>query len=114
MFNVERKVKGNDSIGLQEHCNVYDLRIPAELESRREEIKQLIRESLEEATLHVNKEHIIGILKEALIVWGEDGRENKYALYRIVYFRPFADGGTRANPNITVRGNIVSFEVEFK
>jgi hypothetical protein len=80
VFNVDRKGKGNDSIGIQGHWNVYDLLIPPSLESRREEIKQLIREGLEE----------------------------------MAYFRPFADGGTPDNPNITVRGNIISFEVEFK
>jgi hypothetical protein len=48
VFNFDEKTKGNDSIGLEEHWDIYDLRIPAELESRREEIKQLIRESLEE------------------------------------------------------------------
>lgn len=35
-------------------------------------------------------------------------------LEEMAYFRPFADGGTRDNPNTTTRGNIISFEVEFK
>ncbi|WP_157679217.1 hypothetical protein [Methylovulum psychrotolerans] len=30
------------------------------------------------------------------------------------YFRPYADGGTVALPNTTARGNILSFNVEFK
>lgn len=48
VFNVDQKSKGNDSTGLERHWNIYDLRIPAELASRQEEIKQLIREGLEE------------------------------------------------------------------
>ena len=80
MFNVERKGKGDDSIGIRGHLNVYDLRIPAGLEVHREEIKQLIREGLEERA----------------------------------YCRPYAEGGTAFKPNTTARGNIISFEVEFK
>jgi hypothetical protein len=80
VFNFDKKIKGSDSIGLEEHWDIYDLRIPAELESRREEIKQLIREGLEE----------------------------------MAYWRPFADGGTVANPNAVARANIISIEIEFK
>ncbi|WFP49182.1 hypothetical protein PL263_13875 [Methylomonas sp. EFPC3] len=80
VFNVDQKIMGHDSIGLQEHWSVYDLLIPPSLESRREEIKQLIREALEEKA----------------------------------YLRATADGGTFANPNTVARGNIISFEVEFK
>lgn len=80
VFNVDRRVKGHDSIGLQEHWDVYDLLIPLSIESRREEIKQLIREGLEE----------------------------------MAYLRATANGGTFENPNTVARGNIVSFEVEFK
>lgn len=80
VFNEDHKTKGNDSTGLEYHWDIYDLRIPAELEPRREEIKQLIREGLEE------KAHL--------------------------YFT--AEGGTVANPNMTARMNIISFEVEFK
>ncbi|NJD07807.1 MAG: hypothetical protein FIA97_15125 [Methylococcaceae bacterium] len=80
VFNVERKGKGDDSTGIQGHWDVYDLHIPAEFESRREEIKQLIRDGLEE----------------------------------MAFCRPYASGGTVDNPNTFYRGNIVSFEVEFK
>ncbi|OQW79578.1 MAG: hypothetical protein BVN35_01705 [Proteobacteria bacterium ST_bin11] len=48
IFNVDPIIKGNNSIGRQDHLNIYDLLIPEPLESRREEIKQLIREGLEE------------------------------------------------------------------
>ncbi|KJV05289.1 hypothetical protein [Methylocucumis oryzae] len=48
VFNDDQKTKGTLSAGLEEHWDIYDLRIPAELELRREEIKQLIREGLEE------------------------------------------------------------------
>ena len=48
VFNLDQETKGNDSIGLEEHWDIYDLRIPTEMESHQEEIKQLIREGLEE------------------------------------------------------------------
>jgi hypothetical protein len=80
IFNVEEKGKGDVIVGLEWHWNVYDLRIPGTLKSRRKEIKQLIREGLKERA----------------------------------YFRPFANGGTVGNPNTIVRGNILSFNVEFK
>jgi len=80
VFNVDIKGKGNQCLGIQRHLDIYDLVIPYPLESHREEIKQLIREGLEE----------------------------------MAYFRPLADGGTRDNPNMSARGNIISFEVEFK
>jgi hypothetical protein len=48
IFNVEEKGKGDHSTGIERCCEVHDLRIPAILESRGEEIKQLIREGLEE------------------------------------------------------------------
>jgi len=80
MFNVKRGGEGSDTTGTKEHWEVHDLRIPAVLESQREEVKQLIREGLEE-----------------------------YA-----NFRPLADGGTFENPNTVARGNIISFNVEFK
>ncbi|MBK6906602.1 MAG: hypothetical protein IPH08_05840 [Rhodocyclaceae bacterium] len=54
--------------------------MPSVLELRREGIKQLLREALEEDT----------------------------------YCRPFADGGTVADPNMTARSNVKSFSVEFK
>lgn len=80
VFNVDQKGTGNHSIGIQRHLDVYDLLIPPSLESRQEEIKQLIREGLEEKA----------------------------------YLRATADGGTYENPNTVIRGNIISFEVEFK
>jgi len=80
VFNDIHKTNGNNSTGLEDHWDIYDLRIPTELEPRRQEIKQLIREGLEE------KAHL--------------------------YFT--AEGGTVANPNMTARMNIISFEVEFK
>ena len=80
VFNDNQKTTGAENTGLEDHWDIYDLRIPAELEPRREEIKQLIREGLEEKA----------------------------------YFRPFANGGTADNPNTLARGNIISFEVEFK
>lgn len=48
VFNDNQKTTGNDSTGLEDHWDIYNLRIPAEFEPRREEIKQLIREGLEE------------------------------------------------------------------
>ncbi len=36
------------------------------------------------------------------------------SLEEIAHFRPFANGGTRDNPNTKARGNIISFKVEFK
>ncbi|AEG00530.1 hypothetical protein [Methylomonas methanica] len=80
VFNVDDQWEGNDSVGIHAHWNVYDLCIPEELKPRRQEIKQLIREGLEEKA----------------------------------FCRPFADGGTVDNPNTLARGNVVSFEVEFK
>jgi hypothetical protein len=80
VFNVEEKGKGDDTVGLKWDWSVHDLRIPTNLELRKEEIKQLIREGL-----------------------------NEYA-----YFRPLDDGGTFDNPNTVARGNIMSFNVEFK
>lgn len=48
VFNVDDKSKGNHSSGIHGHYEVHDLRIPPVLELRREEVKQLIREGLEE------------------------------------------------------------------
>ncbi|MCM2309635.1 MAG: hypothetical protein NDI91_19430 [Sulfuritalea sp.] len=48
VFNVYRNGEGSDTAGSKEHWEVHDLRIPPALESRREEVKQLIREGLEE------------------------------------------------------------------
>ena len=79
-FNVIQRWQGDKTVGLKHNWEVHNLRIPAALKSRREEIKQLIREAMEEYS----------------------------------YFRPFADGGTRDNPNTTARGNIISFNLEFK
>lgn len=36
------------------------------------------------------------------------------ALKEDAFCRPFSDGGTYANPNMAARGNILSFNVEFK
>lgn len=47
-FNVVLKGEGNSTIGLNWQKEIYNLHIPQALESRREEIKQLIREALEE------------------------------------------------------------------
>lgn len=79
-FSIVGKGTGDDVIGLNKIKEIYNLHIPQTLESRREEIKQLIKEAL---------------------------KENEY-------FRPFADGGTIANPNMKARWNIASFSVEFK
>lgn len=48
VFNVDYKNEGRDRDGILGRYYVHDLRIPASLEFRREEIKQLIREGLEE------------------------------------------------------------------
>jgi len=48
VFNVDNVGKGNQSIGIHGCYEVHDLRIPPALESRRDEIKQLLREGLEE------------------------------------------------------------------
>lgn len=48
LFNVTLKGEGNSTIGLRWYKEIYNLHIPQALESRREEIKQLIREALEE------------------------------------------------------------------
>jgi len=48
VFNEDDKSKGDDTVGNKVHLEVHDLRIPSSLESRREEIKQLISEGLEE------------------------------------------------------------------
>lgn len=80
LFNVVSKGTGDNMAGLNKIKEIYNLHIPHALESRREEIKQLIREALEENT----------------------------------FFKPFADGGTVANPNTVARWNIISFNVEFK
>jgi hypothetical protein len=48
LFNVVLKGEGNSTIGLNWQKEIYNLHIPQALESRREEIKQLIREALEE------------------------------------------------------------------
>lgn len=80
VFNVVGKGTGDNVTGLNKVKEVSNLRIPQTLESRREEIKELIKEALE---------------------------ENEY-------FKPFADGGTVAQPNTVARWNILSFNVEFK
>jgi hypothetical protein len=80
VFNLDMKGLGDDTVGLKHNWGVYDLIIPLSLKSRQEEIKQLIREGLEE----------------------------------MAYFRPLKDGGTFDNPNTVKRGNILSFNVEFK
>lgn len=80
IFNVEDKGNGSDADGIHEHKIVHDIKIPEQLKSHKEEIKQLIRDGLEEEA----------------------------------FFRPLNDGGTFANPNTVARGNILSFNVEFK
>jgi hypothetical protein len=80
VFNLDEKGVGSDTTGLNLAWEVHDLNIPPVLEPRRNEIKQLIREGLEE----------------------------------MAYFRPLNDGGTFDKPNTAVRGNILSFNVEFK
>ena len=50
LFNVVLKGAGNSTIGLRWHKDVYNLNIPQFFESRREEIKQLIRDALKENT----------------------------------------------------------------
>lgn len=47
-FNVVGKGTGDNINGLNKVKEIYNLHIPQALESRREEIKQLIREALEE------------------------------------------------------------------
>ncbi len=80
LFNVVSKDKGNAIAGIQANKEIHNLSIPPALESRKDEIKQLIREALEEN----------------------------------VFFDPFADGGTVANPNTVARSNVISINVEFK
>ncbi|MDD2684571.1 MAG: hypothetical protein PHY62_00240 [Gallionella sp.] len=48
IFNVYRNVVGDDTIGIKEVWEVHDLCIPPTLEPLRDEIKQLLREGLEE------------------------------------------------------------------
>lgn len=48
VFNVVSNGKGNAAVGVQSYKEVHNLQIPSNLESRREEIKQLIRDALEE------------------------------------------------------------------
>jgi hypothetical protein len=48
IFNVKNMSNGNYSMGIYGCYEVHDLRIPPALEPRRDEIKQLIREGLEE------------------------------------------------------------------
>lgn len=48
VFNVDDKSKGNHSVGIRGQYEVHDLRIPSALEARREEIKEIIRQGLEE------------------------------------------------------------------
>ncbi len=80
IFKLEEHWLGDESVGTEEQRIVHDLKIPKNLESRREEIKLLIQEGLKESA----------------------------------HFRPFANGGTRDNPNTVERWNILSFNVEFK
>jgi len=80
VFNLDDRWLGDDSVGQKHDWSVHNLIIPISLKSRQEEIKQLIREGLEE----------------------------------MAYFRPLNDGGTFDNPNTVTRGNILSFNVEFK
>ncbi|MCQ8130867.1 hypothetical protein [Methylomonas rivi] len=80
IFKLEDHWLGDESVGMEHHWTVHDLKIPKNLESRKEEIKLFIREGLKESA----------------------------------YFRPFANGGTRDNPNTVERWNILSFNVEFK
>lgn len=48
VFNVHDVSQGNHSTGIHGCYEVHDLHIPPTLESRRDEIKQLLREGLEE------------------------------------------------------------------
>lgn len=80
VFNFIERSSGNGSIGLNLSVEIHNLIIPHQLESKREEICQLLRE----------------------------------ALFESVHRRPYADGGTVANPNMVARWNIQSFNVEFK
>lgn len=48
LFYVYENGTGNDKIGIKKFFTIVDLVIPSSLESREEEIKQLIREGLEE------------------------------------------------------------------
>jgi hypothetical protein len=48
VFNLDEKGVGDEEVGLKYHWAVHNLKIPINLESRREEIKQLIREGLAE------------------------------------------------------------------
>ncbi|MBK6639341.1 MAG: hypothetical protein IPH08_00100 [Rhodocyclaceae bacterium] len=80
VFNVVRRGTGDGTVGRHVIDEVHELIVPSVLELRREGIKQLLREALEEDT----------------------------------YCRPFADGGTVADPNMTARSNVKSFSVEFK
>lgn len=48
VFNVEEVGKGDHRIGIERTCYIYDLHIPTSLESRQQEIKQLIFDGLEE------------------------------------------------------------------
>lgn len=80
LFNLVRKGTGDRVVGKHLIYEVHNLTADSSLRFRDDEVRQVLREALEE-----------------------------YA-----YHRPFADGGTMANPNMVARLNVKSVEIEFK